>query len=128
MARLYFIYISISNLYKNLKGRRNLKLNGKGKRIWGQEKKNSLHIFYLSDTKLVVRFPHFLFQFALIIAWGRKPNSNSNGAENWLDGWVVGEGVERIDELCGGKEAYQVTLARNDLELRNYPQRKNTPK
>ena len=38
-----------------------------------------------------------------------------------MDGWVVGEGVRKMDEIYGGKEAYQATLARNDVELRNYP-------
>lgn len=35
MVRLDFIYILMFNLYKNFKGRRNLKLNGKRKRIGG---------------------------------------------------------------------------------------------
>lgn len=47
MARLDFIYISMSNLHKNLKGRRNLKLNGKRKRIGGQEKRFSAYILLI---------------------------------------------------------------------------------
>lgn len=119
MARLYIIYISISNSHKNLKGRRNLKLHGKGKRMWIQEKK-TLYIFYLSHTKLVVRFPQWVFQSALIIIWGWRPNSSVN----WeLIAWGVGSGDRRIDEVFGEREAHQPTLARNDGRTSKWPQR-----
>lgn len=45
---------------------------------------------------------------------------------------MVGEGARRVDEIYGGKEAHPATLARNDLELGNYPpthtHSKSTPK
>ena len=40
---------------------------------------------------------------------------------------MVGDGTRRIEEINGGQEAHQLTLAKKDVELKNYSQRKSTP-